>query len=92
MLIRKILTALDGSEPSSDTNIHPTDLAKRFQATLIAIHVTDPNYRHLETVLSPRPGRFEEILILVKQEAYRHFSNAKQNALISLANLGNGIN
>ncbi|MGV8106793.1 MAG: hypothetical protein ACP5OH_03370 [Nitrososphaerota archaeon] len=46
----------------------------------------------METVLSPRPGRFEEILMLVKQEAHQHVGNAKQNALISLANLGDGIN
>jgi hypothetical protein len=31
-------------------------------------------------------------LILVGQEAYQHFGNDKQNALISLANLGGGIN
>jgi nucleotide-binding universal stress UspA family protein len=90
--IGKILFALDGSEPSSEASIHPTDLAKRFQATLIAIHITDSIYRHLEIVLSPKSGRFEEILILVGQEAYQHFGNDKQNALISLANLGGGIN
>ena len=92
MLIRKILATLDCPEPFPDTNIRPTALAKGFQATLIAIHVIDPKYKHLETVLSPRPGRFEEILMLVKQEAYQHVGNAKQNALISLANLGDGIN
>lgn len=92
MLIRKILAALDGSEPSSDASVYPTGLAKRFQATLIAIHVIDPKYRHMETALSPRPGRFEEILMLAEQEAYQHLDNVKQNASISLANLGDGLN
>jgi nucleotide-binding universal stress UspA family protein len=80
MLIRKIFVALDGSEPSSDTRIHTTDLAKSFQATFIAIHVIDPKYRHLETALLPRSGRFEEILISAKQEACQHLDNVKQNA------------
>lgn len=92
MLIRKILVALDGSEPSSDARIHPTDLVKRFQATLIAIHVIDPKYRHLETALSLTPGRLEEILMLAKQEAYQHLDNVKQNASISLADLGDELN
>lgn len=92
MLIRKILPALDGSEPSPEASVHPTGLAKRFQATLIAIHVIDPKYRHLETAVSPRPGRFEEILMLAKQEAYQHLDNIKQNTSISLANLGDGLN
>lgn len=83
MLIRKIHFALDGSESSSDHSIHPTDLAIGFQATLITIHVIDPKYRHLETALSPRPGRFEEILMLVKQEVYQHLDNVKQNAQLT---------
>ena len=66
---------LDCPEPSPDTNIHPTSLAKGFQATLIAIQVFDPKYRHL----SPRPRRLEKILILVKQEAHQHLDNVKQN-------------
>jgi nucleotide-binding universal stress UspA family protein len=93
MLIRKILAALDGSEPSSEASVHPTGLAKRFQATLIAIHVIDPRYRHLETALSRSPGRFKEkILILAEQEAYQHLDNVKQNASVSLVNLGDGLN
>jgi nucleotide-binding universal stress UspA family protein len=92
MLFRKILAALDGSEPSFGASVHPTGLAKRFQATLIAIHVIDPKYGHLETALSSRPGRFEEILMLAKQEAYQHLDNVKQNASISSANLGDGLN
>jgi hypothetical protein len=75
MLIKKILATLDCTEPSLDTNIHPTGLAKGFHATLIAIHVFDPKYGHL----SPRPRRLEKILILVRQEAYLHLDNVKQN-------------
>ena len=75
MLIKKILATLDCPEPSPDINIHPTGLAKGFQARLIAIHVIYPKYRHL----SPRPRRLEKILILVKREAYQHLDNVKQN-------------
>ena len=92
MLIRKILVAVDGSKPSLEASIQAIDLAKKFEAELIAIHVIDPKYGHLETALSSRPGRFEEILMLAKQEAYQHLDNVKQNASISSANLGDGLN
>lgn len=76
MLIKKILATLDCPEPSPDINIHPTSLAKGFQATLIAIRVIYPKYGHL----SPRPRRLEKILILVQQDAYQHLDNVKQNS------------
>jgi hypothetical protein len=92
MLIRRILAAPDCTEHYSDTNFYPTGLAKGFQATLIAIHFIDPKYTHLETAMSPRLRRFEEILMLAIQEAYQHLDNVKQNAQLILANLGDEIN
>lgn len=81
MLIKKILVAVDGSEPSSEASIQAIDLAKKYEATLIAIHVIDPRYSHLETALSPRPGRIKEILTFAKEKASQHLYKVKQNAI-----------
>lgn len=80
LLIRKVLVAVDGSKPSSEASIQAVDLAKRFQATLIAIHVIDPRYSHLETALSPRPGRIKEAVMLAIEKGKQDLDKVKQNA------------
>jgi nucleotide-binding universal stress UspA family protein len=42
--IRKILIAIDGSDASLNASTYAVDLAKRFEAELIALYVTDPRY------------------------------------------------
>ncbi len=80
MLIRKILVAIDGSKPSMDASIQAIDLAKKFEAQLIAIHVIDPRYSHLETALSPRPGRLKEAVMFAIEKGKQNLEKVKQNA------------
>lgn len=80
MLIRKILVAVDGSKPSLEASIQAIDLAKRFEVELIAIHVIDPRYSHLETALSPRPGRLKEAVMLAMEKGKQNLDKVKQNA------------
>lgn len=80
MLIRKILVAVDGSKPSLEASIQAIDLAKRYEAELIAIHVIDPRYSHLETALSPRPGRLKEAVMLAMEKGKQNLDKVKQNA------------
>ena len=80
MLIRKILVAIDGSKPSMDASIQAIDLAKKFEAELIAIHVIDPRYSHLETALSPRPGKLKEAVMFAIEKGKQNLEKVKQNA------------
>ena len=80
MLIRKILVAIDGSKPSMDASIQAIDLAKKFEAELIAIHVIDPRYSHLETALSPRPGKLKEAIMLAMEKGRQNLEKVKHNA------------
>jgi nucleotide-binding universal stress UspA family protein len=80
LLIRKILVAIDGSKPSLETSIQAIDLAKKFEAELNAIHVIDPRYSHLETALSPRPGRLREAVMFAMEKGKQNLEKVKQNA------------
>ena len=80
MLIRKILVAVDGSKPSMDASIQAIDLAKKFEAELIAIHVIDPRYSRLETALSPRPGKLKEAVMLAMEKGRQNLEKVKHNA------------
>lgn len=80
MLIRKILVAVDGSNPSFNASTYAIDLAKRFEAELIALHVIDPRYSKLEIALSPRPGRFKEIATIVMEKGEQIVDTVKQKA------------
>lgn len=80
MLIRKILVAIDGSKPSMDASIQAIDLAKKFEAELIAIHVIDPRYSQLETALSPRPGRLKEAVMFAMEKGKQNLEKVKHNA------------
>lgn len=81
MLIRKILVAVDGSKPSMDAGIQAIDLAKKFEAELIAIHVIDPKYSRLEIALSPRPGRLKEAVMFAMEKGKQDLDKVKQNAI-----------
>ena len=80
MLIRKILVAVDGSKPSMDASIQAIDLAKKFEAELIAIHVIDPRFSRLETALSPRPGKLKEAVMLAMEKGRQNLEKVKHNA------------
>jgi nucleotide-binding universal stress UspA family protein len=59
--IRKILVAVNGSDPSLNARTYAIDLGKRFNVELIALLVIYPMYSQYETALSPRPARLEEV-------------------------------
>jgi nucleotide-binding universal stress UspA family protein len=80
LLIRKILVAFDGSNPSFNASTYAIDLAKRFEAELIALHIIDPKYSELEIALSPRPGRFNEIATIVMEKGEQIVDTVKQKA------------
>jgi nucleotide-binding universal stress UspA family protein len=70
---------MDGSKPSMDASIQAIDLAKKFEAELIAIHVLDPRYSHLETALSPRPGRLKEAVMFAMERGKQNLEKVKHN-------------
>jgi nucleotide-binding universal stress UspA family protein len=78
--IRKLLVAVDGSNSSFNASTYAIDLANRFDAELIALHVIDPRYKELEIALSPRPGRFKEIATKVMQDGEKIVDTVRQNA------------
>lgn len=80
MHIRRILVAVDGSNPSLNASTFAIDLAKRFDAELIVLHVIDPRYRELEIAISPRPGRFKEIEKKVMEDARKILDNVRLKA------------
>lgn len=63
-----------------DASIQAIDLAKKFEAELIAIHVIDPRYSHLEAALSPRPGKLKEVIILAMEKGRQNLEIVKRNA------------
>lgn len=71
MHIGRILVAVDGSNPSLNASTFAIDIAKRYDAELIVLHVIDPRYRELEIAISPRPGRFKEIEKKVMEDAQK---------------------
>lgn len=98
MHIRRILVAVDGSNPSLNASTFAIDIAKRYDAELIVLHVIDPRYRELEIAISPRPGRFKEIekkvmedaqkiLDIVRQKATEKNVNVKMDAISSFTSV-----
>ena len=80
MPIRKILVAIDGSDPSYNASTYAIDLAKRNDAELIALHVIYPMYSQYETALSPRPARLKEVTRKEMEEGQQHVDKVKQKA------------
>ena len=80
MHIRRILVAVDGSNPSLNASTFAIDIAKRYDAELIVLHVIDPRYRELESAISPRPGRFKEIEKKVMEDAQKILDNVRHKA------------
>ena len=83
MAIQRILVAVDGSKPSMDASIQAIDIAKRYDAELIALHVVSPGirYNYLEDVITPRlPRALKDVMMIEMQKGERHVNKVKQNA------------
>lgn len=80
MHIRRILVAVDGSNPSLNASTFAIDIAKRYDAELIVLHVIDPRYRELKIAISPRPGSFKEIEKKVMEDAQKILDTVRQKA------------
>ena len=91
MLIKRILTAIDGSTPSIKASTFAIDMAKRFEAELIVLHVIDPKYKELEVAISPRPGRFKEIVTRVIEVGEEMVEKVRQKAIESILNVKTDI-
>lgn len=81
MLIRRILVAVDGSNQSLNASTFAIDLAKRYDAELIVLHIIDPRYKELEIAISPRPGRFKEIKKKVMKDAEKIVDIVRRRAI-----------
>jgi nucleotide-binding universal stress UspA family protein len=83
LAIQRILVAVDGSKPSMDASIQAIDIAKRYDAELIALYVVSPDirYNYLEDVITPRlPRALKDVMMIAMQKADRHVDKVKQKA------------
>lgn len=83
MTIQRILVAVDGSKPSIDAGTQAIDIAKRFDAELIALYVVSPDvrYNYLEDVITPRlPKALKDVVMLAMQRGEKHVDKVKQKA------------
>jgi nucleotide-binding universal stress UspA family protein len=87
LLIKRILVAVDGSSPSLKASDFAIDMAKRFEAELIALYVIEPRYNELDTAISPRPGRLKNLFTKAMEKGEQMLHNVKQNALKNHLNI-----
>ncbi|HEU4469034.1 MAG TPA: universal stress protein [Nitrososphaeraceae archaeon] len=87
MEIKRILVPLDGSKPSFKASIHAIDLAKKFDAELIALHVTDPRYKELVMAISPKSARSREIKTKIREEGEKIVDKVRQDAAQKVGNI-----
>lgn len=83
MTIQRILVAVDGSKPSIDAGTQAIDIAKRFDAELIALYVVSPDvrYNYLEDVITPRlPKALKDVVMIAMQRGEKHVDKVKQKA------------
>ena len=83
MAIRRILVAVDGSKPSIDASVQAIDIAKRFDAELIALYVVSPDirYNYLEDVITPGlPRAMKDVMMIAMQKGAKHVDKVKQKA------------
>jgi nucleotide-binding universal stress UspA family protein len=83
LAIRRILVAVDGSKPSMDASIQAIDIAKRYDAELIALYVVsqDIRYNYLEDVITPKlPRALKDVMMIAMQKGGRHVDKVKQKA------------
>jgi nucleotide-binding universal stress UspA family protein len=76
--IKKILVAVDGSNPSYNASTHAIDLAKTYDAKLIVLSIISPvPYSQFEYA---NIGRMNEIEKIEKEEAEQDIDKVKQRA------------
>jgi len=76
--IRKILVALDGSNPSFNASTYAIDFAKRYDAELIVLSIVSPiPYSQFEYA---NIGRMKEIETIEKEKAQQKLDKVKQKA------------
>ena len=83
MATRRILVAVDGSKPSIDASVQAIDIAKRYDAKLIALYVVSPDirYNYLEDVITPRlPRALKDVMMLAMQKGAKQVDKVKQKA------------
>jgi nucleotide-binding universal stress UspA family protein len=83
LAIRRILVAVDGSKPSMDASIHAIDIAKRYDAELIALYIVSPDtrYNYLEDDITPKlPRALKDVMMIAMQKGERHVDRVKQKA------------
>jgi nucleotide-binding universal stress UspA family protein len=83
LTIQRILVAVDGSKPSIDAGTQAIDIAKRFDAELIALYVVSPDvrYNYLEDVITPRlPKALKDVVMIAMQKGEKHVDKVKQKA------------
>ncbi len=79
MLIRKILVAVDGSNTSFNASTYAIDLAKSYDAELIALYIVfHAPYGQLEYA---QMGRFKEIATLEMEKGEQYVDKVKQKAI-----------
>ena len=79
MSIRKILVALDGSNPSFNASTYAIDFAKRYDAELIVLSIVSPiPYSQIEYA---NIGRMKEIETIEKEKSEQYIDKVKQKAI-----------
>jgi nucleotide-binding universal stress UspA family protein len=77
--IRKILVAVDGSDPSLNASTYAIDLAKRNDSELIVLYIVSPvPYSQFEYA---NIGRMREIETIEKEKAEQDVDKVKQKAI-----------
>ena len=77
--IRKILVALDGSNPSFNASTYAIDFAKRYDAELIVLSIVSPiPYSQFEYA---NIGRMKEIETIEKEKSEQYIDKVKQKAI-----------
>lgn len=78
MVIRKILVAVDGSIPSLDAARQAIDLAKKYEADLIAVHVISSNLRYEYNGQNVSPGPLKEIVSIAMEKGQKYVDKIKE--------------
>ena len=79
MSIRKILVALDGSNPSFNASTYAIDFAKRYDAELFVLSIVSPiPYSQFEYA---NIGRMKEIETIEKEKSEQYIDKVKQKAI-----------
>jgi len=77
--IRKILVALDGSNPSFNASTYAIDFAKRYDAELIVLSIVSPiPYSQIEYA---NIGRMKEIETIEREKSEQYIDKVKQKAI-----------